>query len=948
MDINFTALNYDKWKGKIKVSNTTVENASDVYFFQDILLQSDGFRDSNKFINLTSNLLDVDLKGDYTLKGIRDVMGYHLQQFVKFGSKTYSPPKEDFNFFVDIKDTRILSDVFIPKLKIQSNSHIEGKYATSNNGLSFKVQSPGFTYANNEFNGVVIDYDASIGDKDVTLNLQGINLSNGIQIDSLALDNELQNDSLFFDFKWLIRDSIGSRTVLHGFAIQQADTSGFQFGVQHSEFNIGNKLFSINDENSILLDSSGVNIQNLVIKGEEERIEVNGNLSKSPYEILRLNLDNFDMYLLNYFVRSDNSNFEGNLHGGIILGEALSEAKFAAKLFVDSLNYNGQLLGDLSFYSDWVFGDENVVIETNLRKGELEVLDLNGTYSAGSNHALDMGLRLNRFNLVPLNPLTRGVAYNLRGSADGQLKISGFLSKPVLVGELALPKVAFTLETLKTDYNLTGRPVVKVLKDRFVFQDLALRDTQYGTKGRLFGEISHNSFSNFDFDLTLVADELLALNTQASTEEFYYGTAFVTGNVEILGPVDNLLIRANVEATRSSNFNLALDAATEVKQSDYVVFVNPNAEDTELEGGKGAEAVKINSGLSLDFNIEVDQSSDVQVILDQQSGTRLTAAGDGAIRLLISPYQDMQMFGTYTLEKGNFLLSLESLIRKEFDVERGGTVVWNGSPTEALLNVSAKYTTRADPGPLVPNYDGGRTLINVLLHLSGQLEDPDVTFNLEAPRANSSTQTFIANRLIEDDKMNQQVFSLLTFDAFVPDQGISGGAIVSNGANGLDFLASQASNWINKLTGDYNVTLNYQNAGTAAQDPTLTTTSQEEVEVGVSKQFFDDRVTVNGRVGVAVGENQRRDQIAGDFEIEYSITEDGKIRTKAFNRSVQDQFSLTEQNYQQGVGLFYKFDFNSWVDLFKKKAEKPQSRKPNLDKPTEAKKEEETVPNGLR
>ena len=202
------------------------------------------------------------------------------------------------------------------------------------------------------------------------------------------------------------------------------------------------------------------------------------------------------------------------------------------------------------------------------------------------------------------------------------------------------------------------------------------------------------------------------------------------------------------------------------------------------------------------------------------------------------------------------------------------------------------------------------------------------------PSAPSSTQTAIASRLIDDDKMIHQVFSLLATNSFAPNDGLGGG--LNDVANPLDVLAGQASSWISQMTGDYAVNLGYQNAGSSTNTTTGTGVSQEEVEIGVSKKFFKDRVTINGRVGVAVGENQRSDQFAGDFEVEYNITEDGRFRTKAFNRSVQDQYSITEQNYQQGIGLSYRLDFNTWGEFFnvlfhQKKKDKEKSENPDSD-----------------
>ena len=944
LDINFRALNYDKWKGNIKVTKTTIENVSDFYFFKDILIKSNSFEDTNKFLTVESNILDAHLNGSYTLKGVSNAMLYHFRKFLKDpGGEKIIAPNEDFEFDLHIKNTRVLSEIFLPDLYMESNSKANGTYKGKTKELEIAFNSPGFKLKQNELTEVDLKYYGQEKKTLLGLSVEKTELKNGLLVDSLTLGNQLIEDTLFFDFKWVVKDSIGSKTFLKGF-VKQDDTVGYHFGIADSDFNIGDRKFSITEENKIFVDNGRVQIQDLIISGTKERITINGNLSKNPNEILRVGLENFDMGLVNYFLRRDDAKFAGNISGGLILSQALSTPRFALDLDVDSLKLNGLLFGDLRANSDWDYNNDSIRVSTTLKKGSIETVSIDGLYLATKSHGIDLNLRFDQFGLAAFNPFVSNLVENLRGNLAGDLKIKGRLSKPKITGELELPRVAATVGILQTDYNFSNNPVIQIEENQFKIKDLSIRDTRFGTSGLVNGVIKHNNFSDFVLDLDIQANELLALNTTIEDNEAYYGRAFISGLVSFDGTPGDMIIKANVSAKRNSKFYLPLDGATEVSRSDYVVFVSPEATEEEV---LEEEIRKLNSqGLSLDFNIGIDQSSEVQLIIDQQTGTKLRAVGEGNVRIKINPRQEVQMFGTYTATEGEFLLSLENVIKKKFIVERGGTVSWNGSPTEALVNISAIYQTRSDPSPLVPDYEGGRTLINLKLNLSGELQNLNKSFVIEAPRANSTTQTSITNRLSDEDKMNQQVFSLLAMDAFLPDQGISGGEFVSNSANAFDFLASQASNWINQATGDYNVSLSYQNATANRTEDDVTINSQEEVEVGVSKRFFDDRVTINGRVGVALGENQRENQVAGDFEVEYNITEDGRFRTKAFNRSVQDQFSFTEQNYQQGVGVFYQVDFNTWSELIdsifsRKDSSKSQERE---NPPAAGKKEEEEAP----
>ena len=56
------------------------------------------------------------------------------------------------------------------------------------------------------------------------------------------------------------------------------------------------------------------------------------------------------------------------------------------------------------------------------------------------------------------------------------------------------------------------------------------------------------------------------------------------------------------------------------------------------------------------------------------------------------------------------------------------------------------------------------------------------------------------------------------------------------------------------------------------------------------------------------------------MDIEYLLTENGKLRVKAFTHTV-DKYSLRQANTVQGVGFVFKHDFN-WkkIKLDKKKS----------------------------
>jgi hypothetical protein len=135
-------------------------------------------------------------------------------------------------------------------------------------------------------------------------------------------------------------------------------------------------------------------------------------------------------------------------------------------------------------------------------------------------------------------------------------------------------------------------------------------------------------------------------------------------------------------------------------------------------------------------------------------------------------------------------------------------------------------------------------------------------------------------------------------------------------ASSLNIISSQLSNWLSQISNDFDIGINYIAGDELTQD---------ELEVALSTQFFDNRLTVDGNVGVITRDNTQQQQasnIVGDVNIEYKLRPDGRIRLRAFNRS--NNFNSLDYNspYTQGIGIFFIKDFDRFGDLFRRQKRK--------------------------
>jgi hypothetical protein len=95
--------------------------------------------------------------------------------------------------------------------------------------------------------------------------------------------------------------------------------------------------------------------------------------------------------------------------------------------------------------------------------------------------------------------------------------------------------------------------------------------------------------------------------------------------------------------------------------------------------------------------------------------------------------------------------------------------------------------------------------------------------------------------------------------------------------------------------------------------------SQTDLELGVSKSLMNDRlvVKVSGNVNIE-GENSQQNSFTdfiGDLALEYKLTEDGRFRVTGFRNNNYDM--INGDVIETGAGLIYIKDYDSLRELFK-------------------------------
>jgi hypothetical protein len=296
----------------------------------------------------------------------------------------------------------------------------------------------------------------------------------------------------------------------------------------------------------------------------------------------------------------------------------------------------------------------------------------------------------------------------------------------------------------------------------------------------------------------------------------------------------------------------------------------------------------------------------------------------------------MSLTGAYNIDEGKYIVSVESVIKKEFDIISGSTMIWNGSPLDAEININAKYTVRAAPFDLVAVQMASLSDVDkgaykqqyefwVMLKLRGEILHPVISFEIKLPPEDQGILGGAVNQklimLNEDESaLNKQVFALLILGRFVQENPLQ---TESNIASTLvrttvgSFLSTQLNMLSSKVLPGTEINFDVQSYDDYQSGEAE---GRTELEVGVKQQLFKERLSVQvvGSVDVE-GERTRQNSasdLTGDVTIEYKFTADGRYRIKGFRHN-QYEGVIEGQLVETGIGIVYVRDFNKWKEFFK-------------------------------
>lgn len=921
MAISGTTL--DNIVGDIKFNNTVFQNKNDSYYFDDFKIGSTFENDTTRIIDINSpDIITGFMKGHFKV----NELGRLVQNSIGSIYTNYKPfdispgQRLSFNFKIYSK----IVDVFFPEVTFDPNTFIRGNIIADEGDFKLTFKSPSISAYGNELDNIelIIDnknplFNTFLSVADATTpyyNVKDFNLINTTLKDTLFFRTEFKggsknNDSYNLNFYHTFTKD--NKSVI-GLKTSDVSFKGNKW-ILNQEGNGQNKVTFNQKFDSISISEIVMNNDN------REQIKLRGQLADSTYKDLELQ---FKLVSLNKITPViDSLKLQGEVNGSLNILQKDNVYLPSSSLSIVNLGVNGIRLGDLTL---GIVGNKDLtdfVVNTQITDKGVEKLSVVGNIdNRDAMPQANLLANFADFSLVPFAPLGQGVISNIRGFLNGGVQIRGNVDNPGMFGLLNLTNAGIAIPYLNVDYGFSPNAAVRLYDQTFDFQEVGLTDVDMKTRAILNGTIQHRFFGDWrlDLDVDTKNGRFLILNTGYEEEVLYYGTGFFTGTGRIYGPTNALNIDVDGATARGTSLKIPISDVATVGNYSFINFVERNAAKSVSQ----KLVLKEYEGLELNFDLAVTPDAEVEIVIDPKTGSSLKGTGEGILLIRINTNDKFEMYGEYVTVTGDFHYKFGGVIDKKFKVKPGGTILWEGDPLGAQLNMEAAYSLNANPAPLLDNAGYTRRIpTEVVIRLTDRLERPTINFNIEFPGTNSIVKSELEYRLQDPTVEERNAFFLLAQGTFANESsGINQQAVTGN-------LIQTASGLLNQVLGGSNDKFDF---GLSYEQGLLDRNSdiQTENRIGVTVSTkINERILFNGRVGVPVG-GVSETVVAGDVEMQILLNEEGTLSAKIFNRQNEiQQFFTDRQGYTQGIGLSYEVDFNNFNELIRKIFEKDKTSK---------------------
>ena len=912
LNADFTKTPANDIFGDIAIRNLWLENSEGAYNIGDITINS---------INRTKNTYKMDLNSSFaqgTLVGsapvtefINDLIGITMKRELP---ALYTDPSFEWNsnkykLSFKFSNTQDILAWAMPGMYIANNTTLEGSI-TERGRLNAVLTSQRIAYQKQYLKDLKLTVNNN--NSMITGELTGSEfkiatitfLDNNVKF--LAEDNHI---GVSYNYENDTEMANNGEFVVHGDLSR--DDNGLEMEVKFlpSTVYLNSKEWKIKSSNMVL-NSDGIASSNVMCVSNNQTIHLHGGTSISKPNTLHLDLDNFDLSIINPIFKT-NLGIKGIASGNLQLTSPLTEKGILVNLACYSTYFANCRIGQLNITSDWdeAFQRFNIMAKTQI--DGRTALDVTAKFTP-KNKDLEAHAKLDRVDIGYLSPLLKSTFSDLGGYVSGEIDAEGHIDNLIWESRNThLEEGTLRVNYTNVPYFVDGP--FSFSNNGLFFKDIKGRD-RYSGSAIINGGIEwNNKFQNINYDLTLQCNEIEGVDLNDKQNDYFYGNVFATGNVTFTGPSNDVVMNVEATTVKDGILNVPVIYSAVSGKSNLLKFTELKVETPidpyfliieKMEKDK-ATAARFTSNL----NIVTQPDVEAIIWIDKTSGHMLSGRGNGTLQMTADS-EKFTINGDYNITTGNYKFVTLGVVNRTFDIQEGSSIKFNGGILDSDLDIDAIYKTRTSIGTLIGDTTSvsNRRTVECKIQITDKLQNPRLQFGIEIPEIDPTIKSRVESALSTEDKVQKQFLSLLLSNSFLPDEQ---SGIVNNStmlySNVSEVMAGQLNNILEKLNIPVDLGLNYQ----------PNSKGNDVFDVAVSTHMFNNRVVVNGSVGNKQYTENAQTDVVGDLDIEIKLNKTGAFRLNLFSHSADSYTNYLDNSQRNGVGLTYQTEFSTFKQFVK-------------------------------
>jgi len=910
-----------------------VKMADNTYTLNDIRVSAKN-EGADSYLDLEAPFANIHVKGQYDygtlVQTITNMLASKLPTLPGIG-KTSNKVRNNFSIEAEIASTEILQRMLGVPLDIQQPVVIDGNISDLDRSVNLTAQLPAFSYNGSDYSGGALQMntegDTLKVDARIKTGAAG-STSPTLHVKAAAADNTLMA-SLGYNNHSKSLPIHGALNAEAQFYKNTDNVSTAHVDIKPSVIHIGEKPWKVHPAD-ITYSKNHLEIENFEVSHGDQHVAVNGLATPNKEDSIVAQLKDVDVeYILN-LVNFHSVDFSGKASGKAIVKSIFNDPDAYAKLDIKDFEFEhgpmGILHANVSFNKELSQIDINAVAD----EGEEHQTLIDGYVSPKRNY-IDLGIEAQGTNMKFMESFCGSFMDDIQARAHGKVNLVGDLKDINLVGDLyATGKMH--MKQLGTEYSFKNLHAHAIPDDILLNND-TIFDRNHNM-ALVSGGIHHKHLTRLSYDLTLKAHNFLGYDTHEFGDNTFYGTVYATGEVGIHGKSGETIIDIDAEPGPGSIFvyNVASPDAISDKSFIHWHDIAPELTDSLKQQQKDADDdIDFSSDMRINFLVNATPNLTLKLMMDPQSGDYITLNGNGVLRANWFNKGSFDMFGNYVVDHGVYKLTIQNVIKKDFEFMPGGTIAFGGNPYNAPLNLQAKYTVNGVPLSdlsIGRSFSSNNIRVDCLMNITGTPQSPSVDFSMDLPTVNTDAKQMIYSVINSQEEMNQQVLYLLAIGRFYAqtknNQSSEDADQQSQTSLAMQsFLSGTISQQLNTVLSNVVKSNNWNfGANISTGDEGFNNAEYEGI---LSGRLLNNRLLFNGQFGYRDNANATQSFI-GDFDLRYLIFPNGNLAVRMYNQTNDRYFTRNSLN-TQGLGLIMKKDFNGWRDLFGIKKKKEVKKK---------------------